>query len=58
MSDSFKEYIQLVEKVLGALMTNGIKIKVNKCEFFKQQVMFMEHIMSKDGIKRSPEFIE
>ena len=41
MSESFEEHMQLVEKVLGTLMTNGIKIKVNKCEFFKQQVTFL-----------------
>ena len=57
LSESFEEHVSLVEKVLRTLMVNGIKIKVDKCEFFKQEVTFLGHIISKSGIKKSPEFI-
>ena len=50
--------MKLLEKVLGTIMTNDIKIKVNKCEFFKQQVTFFGHIIIKEGIKKSPKFNE
>ena len=33
-------------------------MKVSKCEFFKQQVTFLGHIISNSGIQKSPEFIE
>ena len=58
MSESFDEHLILVEKVLTTLMNSGIKVKIDKCEFFKQQVEFLGHIISKDGISKSPEFIE
>ena len=58
MSESFEEHEVLVEKVLRTLMVNGIKIKVDKCEFFKQEVTFLGHIISNSGIKKSPEFID
>jgi hypothetical protein len=58
MSKSFKEHLILVEKVLTTLMQNGIKIKVNKCEFFVERVSFLGHLISKDGIQKSPEYIE
>ena len=57
MSESFDEHMLLVDKVLRTLSKNGIKIKVNKCEFFKQEVTFLGHIISNSGIKKSPEFI-
>ena len=58
LSQSFQEHLQLVEKVLTSLMLNGIKIKVAKCEFFKEQVSFLGHLISREGLKKSPEFIE
>ena len=58
MNKTFDEHLLLVEKVLTTLMNNGIKIKVGKCEFFKQQVTFLGHLISKEGIKKSPEYIE
>ena len=40
------------------LQVNGIKIKVSKCELFKAEVSFLGHIISKTGIKKSPEYIQ
>ena len=57
MSSSFDEHLELVEKVLHTLLNNGIKIQVSKCEFFKTEVTFLGHIISRKGIKKSPAFI-
>ena len=58
LSNDFEEHLELVEKVLGTLMHNGIKVKVEKCEFFKDRVSFLGHMISKDGIEKSPEYID
>ena len=58
MTKTFEEHLTLVEKVLTTLMKNGIKIKVNKCEFFKEKLTFLGHIISTQGIEKSPEYIE
>ena len=58
MSESFEEHLQLVERVLTTLLVNGIKAKVNKCEFFKSEVTFLGHLISNKGIKKSPDFVE
>ena len=58
MSETFDEHLILVEKVLTTLMTNGVKIKIDKCEFFKDEISFLGHVISKDGIKKSPEFTD
>jgi hypothetical protein len=56
MSESFEEHLNLVRKVLSTLKANGIKIKVQKCQFFQQQVTFLGHLLSREGIKKSPDF--
>ena len=58
MSETFQEHVELVGKVLRLLATYMIKIKVSKCEWFKEEVAFLGHIISSKGIKKSPEFIE
>ena len=58
MSETFEEHVELVERILTTLMNNGIKIKVSKCEFFKESVSFLGHLISNKGIEKSPEFID
>lgn len=57
MTESFDEHMTLVGKVLTTLSNNGIKIKVKKCQFFAKQVDFLGHQISREGIKKSQEFI-
>ena len=58
ISETYEEHLNLLEKVLTTLLKNGIKIKVNKCEFLKQEVSFLGHIVSREGIRKCPKFIE
>jgi hypothetical protein len=58
MTVTFEEHLVLVRKVLTTLIKNGIKIKVQKCEFFKGSVNFLGHVIGADGIRKSPEFID
>lgn len=58
MSRKFEDHIQMVRKVLYTLGKYGIKIKVNKCDFFKQEVSFLGHVLDTNGIRKSPEFVK
>ena len=58
ISETFEEQLETVEKVLTTLMENGIKVKVSKCEFFKEEVSFLGHVISSQGIKKCPSYIE
>ena len=58
MTRTFEEHLILVEKVLSTLMYNGIKIKLDKCEFFQREVQFLGHVIGEHGIRKSREFID
>ena len=55
---TFDEHVSLVGKVLKTLANHGIKVKMSKCEFFRQEVSFLGHVISREGIRKSPEYIE
>ena len=57
MSHSFDEHLSLVGKVLQTLAKFHVKIKVKKCEFFVNKVNFLGHILSNEGLTKSPEFV-
>ena len=57
VSKDFNRHLRMVEEVLTTLISSGIKIKVPKCEFFKSEVSFLGHKISKEGITKSPEYI-
>jgi hypothetical protein len=58
MGSSFAEHLELVRKVLHTLNNYKLKIKPSKCEFFKAEVEFLGHIVSQNGIKKTPEYVD
>ena len=58
VSKNFEEHLELIEKVLNTLQQNGIKIKVNKCEFLKEEVSFLGHTISRQGIRKCVKYVE
>ena len=58
MSDSFEEHLDLVGKVLKILISNGIKIKLAKCSWFKEEIKFLGHVVSSKGVKKTMEYME
>ena len=58
MSDTFEEHVSLVQKVLLTLQRYGIKIKPIKCEWFKSEVEYLGHNVSKSGIKKTSAYID
>ena len=52
-SKDFKEHIQHVRIVLEYLEKAGLRLKPEKCEFYKEEVEFLKHIVERYKVKIS-----
>ncbi len=54
-SQTIDEHFQHMRKVLEALRQAGLKLKLEKCEFAKKQLKYLDFIVGEFGIKPDPE---
>ncbi len=54
-SKSKEEHYKLLRQVFALLRENYLFGKLTKCEFLKNKLEFLEHIISKNGIKADPQ---
>ncbi|HRP36576.1 MAG TPA: reverse transcriptase domain-containing protein [Candidatus Dojkabacteria bacterium] len=57
-SKSFQEHLQHLEEVLCKLASKGLYAKLSKCQFLVEEIEFLGHVVTKDGIKADPKKIE
>ena len=57
-SRTLQEHLEKVERVLGRLKLVNMKLKRSKCDFFKEEVTFLGHTISKDGVRPDERKIE
>ena len=57
-SDNPKEHLHWLSGVLAKLDKAGLKLKPNKCEFFKTKITYLGHIVSSKGIETDPKKVE
>lgn len=57
-SRTFDEHLENLSLVLDRLQSVNLKLKAKKCNFFRREVSFLGHIVSKEGIKTDPSKIE
>ena len=48
------EHIERLRGVFEKLSAAGLRLKPSKCKFFKSQVTYLGHIVSKNGIETDP----
>ena len=51
-------HYELLERVLQRLKDAGLKAKVSKCHFFKEELNYLGHVVSKYGIKPDSSKVE
>ena len=54
-SNSFNEHVDHLRQVFQRLREANLKLKPKKCTFAQEQVRYLGHIVSKDGIATDPE---
>ena len=50
-SKSFKEHLQHIKEVLARLRAAGLRLKPKKCLFLREEVPYLGHVISENGIK-------
>ena len=55
MGKTFQEHITNMEQVFARIREAGLKIKPDKCFLLREQVRYLGHIVSKNGIEADPE---
>jgi hypothetical protein len=57
-SSNLDDHFDKMNEVLSRLKNAGLKLKPSKCEFLKDEVVYLEDVVCKDGIKPNPKVIE
>lgn len=57
-SKDFDSHLVHLEASFKRLEKAGLKMKISKCHFCKEQLEFLGHIVNKDGIEPTPEKLE
>ena len=50
-STNFGEHISRLDEVFNRLSKAGFKLKPSKCQLFQEEVEFLGHVVTKDGVK-------
>ena len=51
------EHIYRLKAVISKLRATGLKLKPTKCDLFKQQINYLGHVVSKEGVSTDPDKI-
>jgi hypothetical protein len=55
---TWKEHMKHLEQVLSLLEKNQFYAKLSKCSFGKEEVEYLGHVISQEGVKVDPEQIK
>ena len=58
LGSTFEEHLGNLLKVLEAFRRHGIKLKIEKCQFFKSEVEFLGHKVTREGLKPCVDKVE
>ena len=53
-----KEHLKHIEIIFQKLKAAGLKLKESKCNFFKKDIHYLGHLISKNGIYPLPEKLD
>lgn len=57
-ADTYDEYVSRVTKVLDILRQAKLRLKLRKCEFFKNEISYLGHILGENGTRMDPEKVK
>ena len=57
-SKTEEEHLQHLEEIFDQLWKAGLKLKLQKCSFFKKHIQYLGHLISDEGIQPLPDKLE
>ena len=57
-SKTEEEHLEHLEEIFDRLRKAGLKLKIQKCDFFKKHIQYLGHLISDEGIQPLPEKLE
>ncbi|XP_070579112.1 uncharacterized protein [Ptychodera flava] len=57
-SSTFEEHLDRLKVVMDRLEGYNLKIKHTKCQFFRDRVRYLGHVVSEDGVETDPEKVK
>ena len=57
-SETFEEHLQHLDYVLTTIEKHGLKLKPSKCQLFRDEVPYLGHIISAEGVATDPEKVK
>ena len=57
-SNNEEEHLQHIEEIFERLERFGLKMKREKCDFFKKHIQYLGHLIAEDGFTPLPEKLE
>ena len=55
---SYEDHLEKIEDIFRRLSEAGLKLKLSKCSFLKQELEYLGHIVSPNGIRPNPDKVE
>ena len=56
-SNTFERHLNDLKQVFEALKQANLTLKVSKCHFCRNEIKYLGHIITKDGVKPDPELV-
>ena len=57
-SSTFEQHLERLDLVLTRLAENGLKVKGKKCHFVQQEVEYLGHVVTSEGVRMDPGKVE
>jgi hypothetical protein len=54
MSRTPEDHLEHLRVVFSTLREHNFQVKLSKCKFFKEQIKYLGHILSKEGVRPNP----
>lgn len=55
---TFKEHLNNLGEVLSRFRKFGLKLNSTKCSLYREEVLFLGHVVGKDGVRANPSLVQ